>query len=73
MPSKARALLREATKIFGYKGCLLVFKNPEEEMGDNAEPADRTPHSALRAPLKGRAPLCERVRHANAWSRGELL
>lgn len=73
MPSTARALLREATELFGYQGCLLVFKNPEEELGDYAESADETPHSVLTAPLNGRAPLRERVRHANARSRGELL
>lgn len=37
MASKSRAQLRKATALFGYDGCLVVFKNRADPTDDSRE------------------------------------
>lgn len=43
MASKARAHLRKATALFGYDGCLIVFKNRADPPGDSPEAGGSAP------------------------------
>ncbi|GGX65035.1 hypothetical protein GCM10010358_19260 [Streptomyces minutiscleroticus] len=73
MANEARERLGEAIEPFGHEGRLFVVGKPGDLLGESPEGADPAPHSAMTAPVDGRPPLIERVREANARSRGELL
>ncbi|QFQ96313.1 hypothetical protein F9278_08980 [Streptomyces phaeolivaceus] len=71
MSGSARARLAEAIKLFGTDGRLLVFHDPHDPCGSTAEGADLAPHSGIERTTD--PTLREKVREANARSRGEVL
>ncbi|WAB08754.1 hypothetical protein SEA_ANDRIS_50 [Streptomyces phage Andris] len=68
--SEARDLLAEAMEVFGQDGKLVMFKDPHDPFGLATDWGVLATEAGLVDP---EPTLSEKVAHANARSRGELL